>query len=147
MRIIWGCVLMVLTIAGCSRGGSMDDPGGGGGGNNNPHVYNPQDTVPPLVEVHTPVADQVFSSGGVISVTGKVTDADGLYRGSIRITKDGSGELLKEQLYEIHGIVQYNYSLAYTAAVTAPADYTVTVLFEDHGQNTGTRTVKVKINP
>ena len=33
-----------------------------------------------------------------------------LYQGSIRITNDANGELLKQQLYEIHGVLSYNFN-------------------------------------
>jgi len=79
-------------------------------------------------------------------VEGKVTD-NGLYQGSIRITDDANGSLIKEQLYEIHGFQLYNFSLAYRAAVTVITNYTVTVQYEDHGLNKATKAVKVKVNP
>ena len=71
----------------------------------------------------------------------------GLYCGNIRITNDGSEEVLKEQLYEIHGIKSYDFDIAYTSVVTASSDYTVTVTFEDHGFNSTSKSVKIKVNP
>jgi hypothetical protein len=137
---------ILAIVAGCSKSGGAADPtdGGGGGG---PHITNNADTTPPVVEIYTPTPDQVFSTGNTISVTGKVSDGDGLYRGSIRITNDATGSILKEQLYEIHGVLQYNFTVAYTPSVTAVSDYTVTVSYEDHGQNITSKTVKIKVNP
>lgn len=134
-------IVTALAIA-CSKGGTTTDNGGG-----NPHVDNPTDTTAPILDIYTPVANQVFVSGNVINVTGKITDNYGLYRGNIKITEDATGAVLKVQAYEIHGILSYNFSISYTATVSTAADYTVTAQFEDHGNNSTTRTVKIKVNP
>jgi hypothetical protein len=128
----------------CSKGGSSGDfvdPNGGG------HVTNSSDTIPPGITINTPADNQVFSSGNTIPVSGRATDNNGLYRGHIRITNDANGALLKEQLYEIHGLLGYNFSINYATAVSATSNYTITVWFEDHGYNGVTRSVKVKVNP
>jgi len=132
-----------MLFAACSKGGTTTEDNGGGG----PHVDIPNDVTPPVIIINTPVDNQVFVSGNNISITGKLTDDYGLYRGSIRVTNDANGSLLKEQLYEIHGFLSYNFSLPYTAVVTTPANYTVTISFEDHGSNIATKSVKVKVNP
>lgn len=137
---------LLVTVAACTRGGVEIDNGNGNGGNG-PHIFNPADTTPPVVEILTPTLNQVYSSGSIINVTGKVTDGEGLYKGSIRIANDANGALVKEQLYEIHGVVQYNFNISHTASVTAATDYTVTVSFEDHGQNITSRSVKIRVNP
>jgi hypothetical protein len=130
------------TILSCSKGG-----GSGGNGNGGGHINNPSDTVAPVLTINNPVQDQVFTSGSTINVSGSITDNLGLYRGSVRITNDANGAVLKEQLYEIHGLIIYNFNVSYTAVVTTAADYTVTVWYEDHGYNSATRSVKIKVNP
>jgi hypothetical protein len=89
----------------------------------------------------------VFISGNVINVTGRITDDLGLYRGSIRITNDANNAVVKEQLYEIHFVLSYDFNISYTTNVSVPSNYTVTVFFEDHGYNNATKSVKVKVNP
>jgi hypothetical protein len=138
---------ILISLAACTKGGAGTGDVDGGSGGNSSHLNNPADTTPPVVKINTPVADQVFATGGVINVTGKVTDGDGLYRGSIRITNNVNGAVLKEQLYEIHGILQYDFNVSYAASVTVVSDYTVTVSFEDHGQNITSVSAKVKVNP
>ncbi|MEI9911180.1 MAG: hypothetical protein WDO71_16830 [Bacteroidota bacterium] len=145
---IYTGLAIMMSLPGCTKGGAgIGDVDGGGGGGNSSHLDNPSDTIPPVVKIDTPVADQVYTTGSVINVTGKVTDGDGLYRGSIRIINNASGALLKEQLYEIHGILQYDFNVSYTASVAVASDYTVTVSFEDHGQNVTSVSAKVKVNP
>lgn len=143
---IAGMVLIAAALAaGCSKGGSSNGSNPGG---DDPHnYYVPNDTIAPVLVVSTPTGGQVFSSGNPINVTGRITDELGLYRGSIRIVNDANGELQKEQLFEIHSVLDYNYSLSFPTYVTVVSNYTVTVWFEDHGLNKVTQTVKVKINP
>ena len=130
----------MIAFAGCSKGGSsLDD--------NDWHISTDGgDTTIPLVIINTPLDNQVFTNGDIIKVDGKVTD-NSLYRGSIKITDDASGAVIKEQLYEIHGLESYNFSIEYKTSVTAVANYKVIVQFEDHGLNANTKSVKVKVNP
>ncbi len=133
----------IVSLMACSKGGgSVDDSGGG------VHFTpSPDDTTKPVLDIYTPTINQVFTSGNNINVTGRITDDLGLYRGSIRITDDANGNVLKEQLYEIHFVTSYNFSINYTATVSVPSNYTVTVFFEDHGYNNATKSVKIKVNP
>lgn len=126
----------------CSKGGTTtEEPGGG------PHVVTTNDTTQPVLDIYTPVNDESFTNGNNISITGKISDDLGLYRGTVRITNDANGELIKEQLYEIHGVRLYNFSVNHIASVTALTNCTITVFFEDHGLNSVTKSVKIKINP
>jgi hypothetical protein len=131
-----------LLLVACSKGsGAAPDDGGG------THIINNNDTTAPVVEIFTPVDAQVFTNGAVISMTGKITDIGGLYKGTIRIINDATGAVVKEQLYEIHGFQSYNFNLSHTASVTSVSDYTVTVTFEDHGLNQTSKSVKIKVTP
>ncbi|HEX7846373.1 MAG TPA: Ig-like domain-containing protein [Chitinophagaceae bacterium] len=134
-RVYWQLFFATILLAACSKSG------------NGPHEIDDSDVTPPVIEITTPTAGQVFASGSIITVTGKVTDAAGLYRGSVRITNDADGAQVKEQLYEIHGFQSYNFNVPHATSVTTPSDYTVTVKFEDHGNNITTASVKVKVNP
>lgn len=131
-----------MTFESCSKGGIATDNGGGGS-----HVDTPNDVTPPVVSIFTPTTNQVFTSGNVINITGKLTDDLGLYRGTIKLVNDVTGIELMKQAYEIHGLLLYNFNINYTPSVTASSDYTVIVSFEDHGANTTTKSVSVKVNP
>jgi len=139
-HIFLGAVIL-LAISACSKSGTSTDTGG------NPHVDSPNDSIPPQITIFSPTNNQVFSTGNVITISGKVTDDYGLYRGTIRIVNDANGAALLNQPYEIHGIVLYNFNINQTASVGVATDYTVTVSFEDHGNNIATKSVKIKVNP
>jgi hypothetical protein len=141
--LICFAAVVVFAVA-CSKGTSSSNHPGGGGPNPTP---SPIDTIAPSLTINTPTSNQVFTSGNVINVSGRITDDLGLYRGSIRITNDANNAVVKEQLYEIHYVLSYDFSVSYTANVTVPSNYTVTVFFEDHGLNNAARSVKVKVNP
>ncbi|HEX6194161.1 MAG TPA: Ig-like domain-containing protein [Chitinophagaceae bacterium] len=133
--LLLSMVAGLLIITGCSKDDDDD------------HEYNSDDMVAPTIEITGPTANQVFNDGTMINVTGNVTDDKGLYRGSIRLTNDANGSLLKEQLYEIHGFLAHSFTFPYLVDVTSSADYTITVQFEDHGNNSTTKAVKVKAIP
>jgi hypothetical protein len=137
--------LLLLLIAACSKGGIPADDGSSSGGGD--HIYNPTDTTAPVLDIYTPAANQVFTNGAVVNVSGRIADDYGLYRGTIRIINDANGSVMKEQQYEIHGILSYTFGISYITDVTVASDYTVTISFEDHGLNAVTKSVKIKINP
>ena len=134
---------VITMLAACSKGGSAANTEGPG----EIHIPSPTDTTAPVLVISTPTANQVFTSGNTINVSGRITDDLGLYQGSIRITDDANNNVLKEQLYEIHYVLAYDYNVSYTTSVSVPSNYTVTVSFMDHGYNVTTRSVKVKVNP
>jgi hypothetical protein len=138
-KILFFLFIAVSVVAACSKGGALAEE--------ELHVpLDLSDSTLPVVEIHSPSDNEVFTSGDTIKVEGKVTD-NGLYRGSIRITDDADSTLIKEQLYEIHGLQLYNFNLAYKTTVTVVTNYTITVQYEDHGLNNSIKTVKVKVNP
>ena len=137
-------LLVGITLFACSKGGVISDNGNDGGGG---HVSNPSDTIAPVITITTPTPDQVYSNGATINVTGNISDNNGLYRGTIRITNDANSAIIKEQPYEIHGLTSYNFSLSQAISVSTLSNFTVTVWFEDHGYNAASKTVKIKMNP
>lgn len=114
-------------------------------GDDDDHVFTPTDVTAPVVIINTPTILQSFTAGSVITISGRLTDDYGLYQGSIRITKDANGQVVRQQLYEIHGFLEYNYSR--NEVISEAGDYTVNVSFEDHGLNTTSATVKIKVVP
>ena len=131
-------VMVVTAIAACSKGGVAAEE---------EHVQQDfSDTTHPVIDIRNPGDNQVFASGDIIKVQGKVTD-NALYQGSIRIKDDANEAVAKEQLYEIHFYQSYDFSIEYKATVTKTTNYTVTVQFEDHGTNVTSKSVKVKVNP
>ena len=137
--LILSFLFIAASLLSCSRSGNPADE-------DSPHVVNPNDNVAPVVEIYTPVADQLFPSGNTMNITGKITDETALYRGTIRVVNDANGAVLREQAYEIHGLLSYSFNLPYTVTTTTAGEYTISVSFEDHGLNMSSKSVKVKVN-
>ena len=135
--LLWVCLTLIFS---CSRSGY------GGSGDDGDHPLNENDTTYPVIRIDRPAANQVFNSGDTIKIEGTATD-NGLYRGKIKITNDLNGAIINEQAYEVHFLQSYNFSFSHKTSVTVASDYTVTVEYEDHGLNTTTKTVKIKVNP
>ena len=131
------CIATTIIVTACSKGGQAAE---------DPHISDFSDSTTPAVDLKSPIDNQSFTSGDIIKVEGKVTD-NSLYQGSIRIKDDASGNLVKEQLYVIHGYQSYDFYVECKTAVTVVTNYTVTVEYDDHGLNAGIKTVKVKVNP
>ena len=111
------------------------------------HTYDPNDTIAPTISVNSPTEGQSFTSGTDISFAGRITDDKGLYRGTVRITKNSDGSVVKEQVYEIHGFLSYDFNVSQAITVSASTAYTVTVRFEDHGSNASSKTVGFLVQP
>ena len=118
----------------------------GGPGQETLDAIDQNDDVFPTITVSKPTASQVYISGDSIIVEGKVTDDKIVYKGKVQIKNDAN-LVLADSYYESHFLQAINYRLAYKAVVTAPTDFSILVEFQDHGANTSTTTIKVKVNP
>jgi len=135
-------LLVVLTsvmIISCSKVGA--------GQQENLDAIDQNDDVFPVVTVSKPTANQVYTSGDSIIVEGKVTDNKIVYKGKVQIKNDANNLVMADSYYESHFLQAINYRLAYKAEVTVPTDFSILVEFQDHGANTSTTTIKVKVNP
>ena len=118
----------------------------GGPGQETLDAIDQNDDVFPTITVSKPTASQVYISGDSIIVEGKVTDDKIVYKGKVQIKNDAN-LVLADSYYESHFLQAINYRLAYKAVVTAPTDFSILVEFQDHGANTSTTIIKVKVNP
>lgn len=120
---------------------------GGSTGDEDITAIDQNDDVFPVIATTRPTANQVYSSGDSIIVEGKVTDDKKMYKGKVQIKNDASGFVVADNYYETHFLSAINFRLAYKAVVTTPTDFSVFLEFQDHGANTVTATIKVKVNP
>ena len=138
---LYGVIVLVsVMVISCSKVGA-------GPGQDNLNAIDQNDDVFPVITVSKPTANQVYASGDSIIVEGKVTDDKKLYKGKVQIKNDVNNFVLAEGYYETHFLSTINYRLAYKSEVTTPTDFSILVEFQDHGANTSTATIKVKVNP
>ena len=119
----------------------------GAGQEENLDAIDQNDDVFPVVTVSKPTANQLYASGDSIIVEGKVTDNKIVYKGKVQIKNDANNLVMADGYYESHFLQAIDCRLAYKAIVTAPTDFSILVEFQDHGANTSTTTIKVKVNP
>jgi len=119
----------------------------GAGEEENIDAIDQNDNVFPVISVSKPTANQVYISGDSIIVEGKVTDDKIVYKGKVQIKNDANNLVSADGFYESHFLQAINYRLSYKAEVTVPTDFSILVEFQDHGANTSTATIKVKVNP
>ena len=143
MKKYLGCTLVMMSITfyvlSCTKVGAGEEE--------NLNAVDQNDKVPPVINVAKPTANQVYVSGDSIIVQGKTTDDKIVYKGKINIINDATNAVVAENYYESHFLTAIDFRLAYKAVVTATTNYTVFIEFQDHGLNTVSSTVKVKVNP
>ena len=140
VALLCGVAILLLIVSACSKTkGSSDDDDHHNGGDT-------QDTTYPVIRIDKPLADQVFISGDTITVDEFITD-NGLYHGKIKIVNDANGLIVDEKSVETHFFTSYNFVFKHKSSVTVVSNYTVTVEYEDHGNNITTQTRKIKVNP
>jgi hypothetical protein len=132
-------VLASVIMISCSKVGSESEE--------SLDAIDQNDDVFPVITVSKPTVNQVYTSGDSIIVEGKVTDDKKLYNGKVQIKNEANNFVMADSYYETHFLQAINFRLAYKAVVTAPTDFSVYIEFEDHGANTSTTTIKVKVNP
>lgn len=132
-------ISVALVITACSKVGAGEEE--------DINAIDQNDDVFPVINATKPTINQVYRSGDSIIVEGNVTDDKTLYKGKVQIKNDANSSVVAENYYETHFLTAMNFRLAYQAVVTTSTDFTVLVEFQDHGANTSTTTIKVKVNP
>jgi hypothetical protein len=132
-------VLASMIIISCTKVGAAEEE--------NLNTIDENDNVFPVITVLKPIVNQVYTSGDSIIVEGKVVDDKKMYKGKVEIKNDANNFVMADGYYETHFLSTINYRLAYKAVVTVSTDFSILVEFQDHGTNTSTTTIKVKVNP
>ena len=130
---------IALIVVSCKKVGYAEE--------DDPDAIDQNDDIFPVITVSKPGANQVYLSGDSIVVQGKTTDDKIVYKGKVRITNDATSAIVAESSYESHYLTAIDFRLAYKAVVSAPTDFSILVEFQDHGANTASAALKVKVNP
>lgn len=138
----YSCLLLscVMVVMACTKVGGSDTA-------DDLNTLDQNDDIFPVITTLRPAANQVYVSGDSIVVEGKVTDDKKMYKGKVQIKDDAVGTIVAENFYETHFLSAINFRLAYKALVTSSKDFTVIIEFQDHGGNTASVAIKVKVNP
>ncbi len=102
-------------------------------------------SAPPTLTLTSPLVDDNFAGGQVITIKGETSDAVNLHALTIKITDDKTGTVLFSSTPTVHDIKTYTFNVTWTAKVSDWTDATVTVISENHDEMQTVKTVKIKI--
>lgn len=119
-------IILFFLIAGCSK-----DQGGS------------NDKQPPVVTIATPAANQQFTAGQTIGITGTVTDNEKIAELHVHISNVETGALL----IDIHRYpATSNYALSESFQSQAGIQYKIQVIAKDNSANEGRSSVEISTN-
>lgn len=119
-------VLLLILAAACSK-----DPQTAG------------DDQLPVITIQSPVANQVYTAGQPVVISGNITDNQYIAEVHIHVTNTGTGDLLMDvHLYPASGTMSFNQSFT----VAAGNNYRIQVIAKDKAVNEARSTVNVSCN-
>jgi len=137
MRNQFIAAAVLCCACACGRSGQQGD--------DFPH-HDHQDTSFPVIQILRPTANQVFRNSDTIFVEGVARD-NHLHGGNVQIINDSDSSVLKQQVYDMHGINQHPFFVTHRVATSLSTTYTVRVEYKDFAQNRSVRSVKVTVQP
>ena len=119
-------ILLLIFVAGCSK---------------DPATIN--DTTAPVITLNSPSANQVYTPGQSINISGSITDNNYIAEVHIHVSNTNTGALLMDvHLYPAGSTATFNQSLT---AVTG-VNYKIQVIAKDKAVNEGRSTVDASCN-
>lgn len=126
MRLTVPFFLLLLFITGCSK--------------NNGAV---KDTILPIINITTPTAGQLFTSGQSIRITGSITDNNYIAEVHIHVYNNTTGALLMDvHLYPANAAASFDQSITAVAGI----NYKIQVTAKDKAVNEARASVEVSCN-
>ncbi len=99
----------------------------------------------PTLTIASPLVDDQFTSGQVITIKGEAADAERLHELHIKITDNKTGAVLFLSDPTVHDLKSYAFNVTWTAKVSDWTDATVTITAINHDNQQALKTVKIKI--
>ena len=137
--LIAAAISISMIVVSCTKVGAGEEE--------NLDTVDYSDKVFPVISISKPTANQVYTNADSIIVQGKTTDDRVVYKGKVLVINDATNGVVAESYYESHFLSAIDFRVAYKPAVTIQTNFTVFVEFQDHGLNTVSSSIKVKVNP
>lgn len=119
-------ILLLIFVAACSK---------------DPATAN--DTTAPVITLNSPSANQVFTPGQPINISGSISDNNYIAEVHIHVSNTNTGALLMDvHLYPAGSTATFNQSLTAVAGV----NYKIQVIAKDKAVNEGRSTVDASCN-
>lgn len=106
-------------------------------------VDAPKDAEAPVIAITSPTANQVFSGGQTVAITGTITDNIKVKEVHLEIFNNANGVLLTHEHYVPGGT---NYSLSRSLTIPAGASYKIKVEAEDESSNKAQAQLNISAN-
>ena len=101
------------------------------------------DTAAPVITLNSPSANQVYTAGQPINISGSITDNNYIAEVHIHVSNTNTGALLMDvHLYPAGSTATFNQSLTAVAGV----NYKIQVIAKDKAVNEGRSTVDASCN-
>ena len=101
------------------------------------------DTAAPVVSLNSPSANQLYTPGQTINISGSITDDNYIAEVHIHVSNTNTGALLMDvHLYPAGSTTTFNQSLTAVAGV----NYKIQVIAKDKAVNEGRSTVEASCN-
>ena len=119
-------ILLLIFVAACSK---------------DPATAN--DITAPVITLNSPSANQVYTAGQPINISGSITDNNYIAEVHIHVSNTNTGALLMDvHLYPAGSTATFNQSLSAVAGV----NYKIQVIAKDKAVNEGRSTVDASCN-
>jgi Bacterial Ig domain len=102
-----------------------------------------KDTVPPVINLTSPVNGQIFTAGQLIQISGSITDNNYIAEVHIHVSNLNTGSLLMDvHLYPGNSNATFNQSITAVSGI----NYKIQVIAKDREVNEASATVNVSSN-
>jgi len=126
MRLVIISIVTVSIMSGCSKGTAAE-----------------KDTIPPVINLASPVSGQNFPTGQLIQITGSITDDKYIAEVHIHVTNTNTGSLLMDvHLYPGSSSTSFNQSITAASGI----NYKIQVIAKDRAVNETISSVEVTCN-
>lgn len=132
------CILaaILMTITGCSKDTSSGG-GGSGSGTNTPGVIN----------ITTPGAGAIYTNGSTITVTGDLTDVDGLSQGRVELRNKTTNSVYFQQISGTGGVTFYRFLWSWVVSgITTLTPATLKITCVDRNNNTIIKELDIQLD-
>lgn len=126
-----------FTVSGCSKDSGSGGSGGSGGGSNTPGVIN----------ITTPVAGTIATNGSTLTVSGDLTDVDGLSQGKVELRNKTTGSVYFQQISGTGGVTFYRFLWSWTVSgITSLTTATLKITCTDRNNNSVTKEIDIQLD-
>lgn len=138
LTLFFSLIITATTlITGCSKDSSGGGSGGGSGGSNTPGVIN----------LTSPGAGVIVTNGTTLTVTGDLTDVDGLSQGRVELRNKNTNGVYFQQISGTGGVTFYRFLWSWVVSgITTLTPATLKITCVDRNNNIVTKEIDIQLD-